>query len=164
MYKMFDPEVATRMSLTRLTQEFTCFSYDENGQFHSDASSLRYYYTPRLGADLSHGFDTFQKEDDSVDGHLDTLLKAIAYHEQKEGKKIDVNVVTWRGMMTKVRAMPLRRDVELISDCDRSWQPLLREWTGKLSSSDLVLWAGRKLIKTQLRNERDPLPGTSSSA
>lgn len=91
-----------RIPLTRHTQEFTWFSYDEEHGFHPDTSSLRYYYTPRIGADLSRGFDTFQKEDDSVDGHLNSLLKSIAHHEQQEGKKIDVNVVTWRGMMTKV--------------------------------------------------------------
>jgi RAT1-interacting protein len=41
--------------------------------------------------------------DDTGDDHLDSLLKTIAAHEQETGKKIDANVVTWRGMMTKVR-------------------------------------------------------------
>lgn len=63
---------------------------------------MKYYYTPQLGADLSQGFDTFEKLDDSRDGHLDSLLRTIIGHEEKEGKKIDANVVTWRGMMTKV--------------------------------------------------------------
>lgn len=83
-------------------QEFACFSYDENHEFHLDDSSLKYYYTPRLGADLSKGFDTFEKLDDTGDDHLDSLLKTIIAHEQETGKKIDANVVTWRGMMTKV--------------------------------------------------------------
>lgn len=85
-----------------LGKEFACFSYDDNHEFHLDDSSLKYYYTPQLGADLSHGFDTFEKLDDSRDGHLDSLLRTIIDHEEKEGKKIDANVVTWRGMMTKV--------------------------------------------------------------
>lgn len=63
---------------------------------------MKYYYTPQLGADLSKGFDTFEKLDDAGDEHLDALLKTIVHHEQKEGKKIDANLVTWRGMMTKV--------------------------------------------------------------
>ncbi|KAG9506054.1 decapping endonuclease targeting mRNA [Fusarium musae] len=84
-------------------KEFACFSYDDNHEFHLDDSSLKYYYTPQLGADLSKGFDTFQKLDDTGDDHLDSLLKTIAAHEQETGKKIDANVVTWRGMMTKVR-------------------------------------------------------------
>lgn len=87
---------------SHLYQEFACFSYDDNHQFHLDDSSLSYYYTPQLGADLSKGFDTFVKQDDSRNEHLDSLLKAIIAHEKETGTKIDANYVTWRGMMTKV--------------------------------------------------------------
>ncbi|KAF5133310.1 Decapping nuclease RAI1 [Metarhizium anisopliae] len=82
-------------------KEFACFSYDENHEFRLDDSSMKYYYTPQLGADLSKGFEKFQKLDDSGDEHLDSLLKTILAHERETGKKIDANVVTWRGMMTK---------------------------------------------------------------
>ncbi|CCE27676.1 uncharacterized protein CPUR_01150 [Claviceps purpurea 20.1] len=85
-------------------KEFACFSYDENHEFRLDDSSVKYYYTPRIGADLSRGFNTFQKLDDSQDEHLDSLLKAIMAHEKETGKKIDAHVVTWRGMMTKIMA------------------------------------------------------------
>ena len=37
-----------------------------------------------------------------MDDHLDSLLKTIIDLEQKEGKKIEANFITWRGMMTKV--------------------------------------------------------------
>ncbi|KAK8929540.1 Decapping nuclease RAI1 [Metarhizium anisopliae] len=87
-------------------KEFACFSYDENHEFRLDDSSMKYYYTPQLGADLSKGFEKFQKLDDSGDEHLDSLLKTILAHERETGKKIDANVVTWRGMMTKVRFFP----------------------------------------------------------
>ncbi|KAM0204446.1 hypothetical protein ACHAPI_000204 [Fusarium lateritium] len=87
-------------------KEFACFSYDDNHEFHLDDSSLKYYYTPQLGADLSKGFDTFQKLNDTGDDHLESLLKTIVAHEQETGKKIDANVVTWRGMMTKIMATP----------------------------------------------------------
>ncbi|KAI1072505.1 hypothetical protein LB507_003249 [Fusarium sp. FIESC RH6] len=87
-------------------KEFACFSYDDNHEFHLDDSSLKYYYTPQLGADLSKGFDTFEKLDDTGDDHLNSLLKTIIAHEQETGKKIDANVVTWRGMMTKIMAVP----------------------------------------------------------
>ncbi|KAM0246618.1 hypothetical protein ACHAQJ_010142 [Trichoderma viride] len=83
-------------------KEFTCFSYDENHDYHPDDSSLKYYYPPQLGADLSLGFDTFVKHDDSKTEHLDSLLKAIVSQEQETGSRIDANIVTWRGMMTKV--------------------------------------------------------------
>ncbi|RDA83317.1 hypothetical protein CP532_6553 [Ophiocordyceps camponoti-leonardi (nom. inval.)] len=83
-------------------KEFACFSYDENHNFHLDDSSLKWYYTPVMGADLSKGFDTFDKLDDSADEHLDSLLRAITAHEQETGKRIDANFVTWRGMMSKI--------------------------------------------------------------
>jgi RAT1-interacting protein len=68
-----------------------------------DGSSIRYYYPPDLGADLSKGFETFDKLDDTADDHLDSLLKTIAAHEEKLGKRVDAEIITWRGMMTKVR-------------------------------------------------------------
>jgi hypothetical protein len=83
------------------TKEFACFSYDDKHEFHLGDSSMRWYYPPEVGADLSEGFETFDKHDDSVDEHLDSLLKTIIAHEQAEGKKIDAQIVTWRGMMTK---------------------------------------------------------------
>lgn len=92
-------------------QEFVCFSYDEDHTLHLDDSSLKYYYTPQIGADLSKGFQTFEKLDDSADEHLDSLLKAVIAHEKETGKKIDANVVTWRGMMTKVTLLPPLRDL-----------------------------------------------------
>lgn len=40
--------------------------------------------------------------DDTTDEHLDSLLKTIIDLEQKNGKKLDTDFITWRGMMTKV--------------------------------------------------------------
>ncbi|KAJ0114945.1 hypothetical protein J7T55_004688 [Diaporthe amygdali] len=57
--------------------EFACFSYDDEHQYHYGDRSLRWYYTPRLGADLSQGFETFVKHDDSVAEHLDNNVKPI---------------------------------------------------------------------------------------
>ncbi|KAK7726948.1 decapping endonuclease targeting mRNA [Diaporthe eres] len=86
--------------------EFACFSYDDEHQYHYGDGSLRWYYTPQLGADLSQGFETFVKHDDSVAEHLDSLLKTIMHHEQETRKKIDANVVTWRGVLTKIMSSP----------------------------------------------------------
>lgn len=63
---------------------------------------MAYYYPPNLPADLNVGFDTFQKLDDAGDEHLDALLDTITALEKETEKKCDVDVVTWRGMMTKV--------------------------------------------------------------
>jgi RAT1-interacting protein len=66
---------------------------------------LRYYYPPTLPADLNRGFDTFQQLDDTNDDHLDGLLDAIVAHEKEKGSKLDIDIITWRGMMTKVRGL-----------------------------------------------------------
>ncbi|TVY64266.1 Decapping nuclease RAI1 [Lachnellula suecica] len=90
--------------MARRGQEIACFSYDDQHKFRLDDSSIRYYYPPTLGADLSKGFDTFEKLDDTADDHLDSLLKTIMALEQKEGKRVEADVITWRGMMTKFLA------------------------------------------------------------
>lgn len=84
-------------------QEFTCFSYDDDHVYRHDDSSLRWYYHNPLdtGVDLSSGFETFDKHDDSADEHLVSLLKSIVEHEKANGR-VEVGLVTWRGMMTKV--------------------------------------------------------------
>ncbi|KAL5351583.1 decapping endonuclease targeting mRNA [Pseudogymnoascus australis] len=68
-------------------REIACFSYTSNHEYRPDASGLRYYYPPRLGADLCKGFESFEKLDDSPDDHLDSLLKTIMGVEKEGGKK-----------------------------------------------------------------------------
>ncbi|KAL2170962.1 hypothetical protein VTG60DRAFT_4224 [Thermothelomyces hinnuleus] len=87
-------------------KEFACFSYDKDHKFRLDDSSLKWYYPPDLGVDLSRGSDTFIQHDDSIDEHLDSLLKTIKAYEQQTGEPIDAHVVTWRGMLTKIMATP----------------------------------------------------------
>lgn len=86
-------------------QEITCFSYDNERRFSLGESSLSYYYPPSLPADLNLGFDTFQKLNDAGDEHLDALLDTITALEKDTQKRCEADIVTWRGMMTKVSAM-----------------------------------------------------------
>jgi RAT1-interacting protein len=86
----------------QLSQEVTYFSYDINRKFHPDASSLQYFYPPTLPVDLCKGYESFIRWDDSTDEHLDGLLKAVELLEEKTGERVKVDVITWRGMMTKV--------------------------------------------------------------
>ncbi len=96
-----------KLRLQRLTcagtQEITCFSFDDQHRYRWDHSSLRYYYPPTLPADLNRGFGTFRRLDDSRDDHLDGLVDTIALYEKEKGVKTEADIVTWRGMMTKVR-------------------------------------------------------------
>ncbi len=93
-----------KFATSKLTswQEIAYFSYDEDHQYRPDDSSLQYYYPPRLGANLSDGFERFRKLDESRDDHLDGLLKTITKLEKTEGHSRRVDIVTWRGIMTKV--------------------------------------------------------------
>lgn len=105
-------------------QEIAYFSYDDNHQLHLDERSLRYYYPPVLGADLSKGFDTFQQIDDTADDHLDGLLSTIMALEQRNGTKCEADIITWRGMMTKVNG--LRGTVDrVLTRCVSLWLHLL---------------------------------------
>lgn len=82
--------------------EIACFSYDDNGVYHEDASSLRYYYTPAIGASLSDGFATFRESPDNGTS-LENLLKTLEAVERRSGVKTEADFVTWRGMGTQVR-------------------------------------------------------------
>ncbi|KAI9677619.1 MAG: decapping endonuclease targeting mRNA [Caeruleum heppii] len=95
------PYISSPLTELIAYQEITCFSYDGARTFHPDVSSLRYYYPPRLGADLCQGFDTFRKVDDTRDEHLDGLCQSIEELERRTGERVEVDIVTWRGMMTK---------------------------------------------------------------
>lgn len=85
-----------------VVQEIACFSYDDEHKFHLGDSSMKYYYPPCLPADLNRGFESFQKLDDSADEHLDALLETVMALEQETQKKCEADIITWRGMMTKV--------------------------------------------------------------
>lgn len=63
---------------------------------------MRYYYPPLLPCDLNKGFETFRQLDDTNDDHLDGLLEALVAYEKEKKSKVDTDVITWRGMMTKV--------------------------------------------------------------
>lgn len=100
-------------------KHFLRFSYDENRECHVGSDeSLRYYYPPFFPApgtdmhmpriNLSGGFESWIKSDQETPDHLDALLATIENHESSrlaDGEKeirVKADVVTWRGMMTKV--------------------------------------------------------------
>ncbi|KAK5134873.1 hypothetical protein LTR08_005963 [Meristemomyces frigidus] len=88
--------------------------------------SLTYYYPPVFNApgthspptNLSAGFDSFVQRDDGINEHLDALLDTLQAHEERllqvvedgDGKLEDVrtkaDIITWRGMMTKILTAP----------------------------------------------------------
>ncbi|KAJ4353939.1 decapping endonuclease targeting mRNA [Didymosphaeria variabile] len=87
-------------------QEVAHFSYDDDHQYKEDESSVNYYCTPQMGADLKEGFGTFRHYEDKTDPHLDSLLCALASRERITGSQEQADFVTWRGMMTKIMTAP----------------------------------------------------------
>lgn len=110
-------------------RELAYFSYDDKKRLHTQSlDSLRYYYPPFIqapgtsisGMNLSNGFQDWVKADDSVDGHLDSLLETIQTHERRlldgvnvsgEDSRMKADIITWRGMMTKVLPSTVSRKV-----------------------------------------------------
>lgn len=97
--------------------EIAFFSYDNDHKLKPlDNESLRYYYPPffnvpghqdsRFPVDLSKGYDSFRQRDDSGDEHLDGLLDTLVEAEKRSGRKTEVDLVTWRGMMTRILTAP----------------------------------------------------------
>jgi RAT1-interacting protein len=60
-----------------------------------------------MGENLEGGFERFEKFGE-VDEHLDSLVRAVKEFEERGGKEVVVDVVTWRGMMTKIMTVQTR--------------------------------------------------------
>ena len=56
-----------------------------------------------MPVDLNQGFETFKQLDDAADDHLDSLLETIMAKEKETSVRLEADLITWRGMMTKVR-------------------------------------------------------------
>lgn len=132
-------------------REITYFSYDESHIYRQDDSSLRYYYPANLPADLNKGFDTFRSLDDSVDDHLDGLLQALINYEGSKGAKLEADVVTWRGMMTKIMVVPF-------SNLD-SWEMNATKFQDTIFVEESH---GKKLESRQQQYDQTPMRGAMS--
>jgi RAT1-interacting protein len=109
-------QYAGACAVIKQPMELTYFSYDKERQLHHDASSMvpvpmnsltwKYYYPPRIPEDLESGFDEFIKFDE-IDEHLDSLLASLQRYEETQEKPVQVDFITWRGMMTKIMTVVL---------------------------------------------------------
>ncbi|KAM0793828.1 RAI1 like PD-XK nuclease-domain-containing protein [Usnea florida] len=121
--------------IIRRPKEVAWFSYDDDHIFHLDQRALRYYYPPRLGADLSRGYDTFQQLDDKADDHLDSLLSTIMDLEKRTATKSTADFVTWRGMMTKIMAAPFDNMNGFEMNATKFQVACKSTWSGRLRRS-----------------------------
>lgn len=107
-----------RLDSTALKQPKELFSYSRNidGDWNTDAAeakrtALSYFYFPDAYVDqrldLQAGIKTFRKIPEADNrAHFPLLLAAIQQHEQSRGKKTKVDIITFRGIMTKLLTLP----------------------------------------------------------
>ncbi|PNS15383.1 Decapping nuclease rai1 [Sphaceloma murrayae] len=102
-------------------REIAFFSFDDKHQIRPfSVEGLRYYYPPFFNVpyappprpiDMSTGYEDMIYHDGSAkDEHLDALLDTMEELERRNGKRCEVDFVTWRGMMTKIVTAPFEKD------------------------------------------------------
>lgn len=110
--------ILSRAETTALKQPKEVFSFSRkiDGEWSTDEQYLKdealsYFYLPDSFVDrhidLQGGFKTFQKipELENV-AQFGPYLEAIQKHEQKTGKKVKADIITFRGIMTLLLALP----------------------------------------------------------
>lgn len=111
-------DIHARSESTALKQPKELFSYSRNidatWNFDEELSKkelLSYYYCSEEILDrkfnLSQGYKDFIKIPDILNvADFPSLLKGIQNHEQADGKKVKVDIITFRGIMTKLLTLP----------------------------------------------------------
>lgn len=116
MIKTFPLNSRSKVTGLKQPKELFAFSRDENGNFSYDTeevqkNNLPYYYFPDSyvdkGIDLKAGLSSFKKipEQENL-GDYAALLKATLMHEQQVGAKVQADIITFRGLMTKLLILP----------------------------------------------------------
>lgn len=114
----------SQKSSLRQPKEIAVYSTDVSGQQTvGSRGSMRYFYfaeTEVSGggqADLNQGYSEFVERDEGVAKHLDELLRALVWYEreQNKGKRVKADIVTYRGVMTRLLTLPYARgeDVDI---------------------------------------------------
>ncbi|KAM9921641.1 hypothetical protein OXX59_006367 [Metschnikowia pulcherrima] len=110
--------LAARAETTALKQPKELFSYSRNidGEWQTDEKvskqeGLNYFYFPDSYVDkqyaLSGGIKTYKKIPDAENvADFASLLKSLQAHEQASGKKVKADIITFRGVMTKLLSLP----------------------------------------------------------
>ncbi|KAF6007139.1 hypothetical protein HII12_004658 [Brettanomyces bruxellensis] len=110
--KLYPLSAVSQTTTVRQPKELICFSRDIENKIHLDDSELRYYYLPDRdldtpgGIDLNAGYAHFKKNPKEDVGELESLLKAVESYEKAVGKKIPVDIITWRGLMRQLMMLP----------------------------------------------------------
>ncbi|KAG4304041.1 hypothetical protein PORY_002564 [Pneumocystis oryctolagi] len=141
--------------------ELFCFSYDECRTLRHDTFSLKYYYPAMPGADLSYGFEKRIERDETVDEHLDGFLLSLCEYERTQGcAHTSVDILTWRGILTRFLCTPydrhtswavhiVRFQVKFIEDCHVPPPPLT------MYEALMCFWGHKFEVNVALYNQKD---------
>ncbi|RKP31976.1 putative suppressor of exonuclease defects [Metschnikowia bicuspidata] len=118
-------QLSNRSEKTALKQPKELFSYSRNNDATwnvdeevSKKEALSYFYFPDSEVaqqyDLTRGFDSFNQIPELLNvAHFPSYLQAIQNHEQSQGKKVKADIITFRGIMTKLFCLPFARSEPL---------------------------------------------------
>ncbi|QNP99251.1 YALIA101S03e15478g1_1 [Yarrowia lipolytica] len=101
----------TERLAAKLKKPKEVYSYSiTDGKVTMDQSQLKYYYLPeetilKAPIDLTKGIENWTQPNEH-DTHLDTLLESLSKYERETGSKIDAEIITWRGILTKIMTHP----------------------------------------------------------
>ncbi|KAI8356103.1 hypothetical protein EDC96DRAFT_261549 [Choanephora cucurbitarum] len=91
-------------------RELTSYSIDHNRRVWFDNREMKYYYPPTTGKkDLNEGYERMIQRDESISEHIDTLLDALTHFNSEAKEATTADIVTWRGIMTKILCTPYAR-------------------------------------------------------
>ncbi|WPK26828.1 hypothetical protein PUMCH_004190 [Australozyma saopauloensis] len=111
-------QTSSRSANTALKQPKELFSYSRTvgGTWNFDEEvskeeAISYFYFPDSDVNkkinLSDGLQNFQKIPDMLNvADFPSYLRSIQNHEQETGKKIKADIITFRGIMTKLLTLP----------------------------------------------------------
>lgn len=128
--------LSSRAETTALKQPKELFSFARlaDGLWNTDEEkskqeSLPYYYLPDAyvdrNIDLAGGYKNFNRiPEEQNRANFPVFLQAIQQYEQKTGKKMKGDIVTFRGIMTKLLALPY--------DLKQSFQLYIVPYDGQL--------------------------------
>lgn len=104
-----------KVSSIKQPKELATYERDIDGNYVYESTNHSYYYFPDSyvdkAFDLTGGIAKFKKipEDQNL-GDFKTILTSLVKHEQQAGSKVDCDIITFRGIITKIMTLPIEKD------------------------------------------------------
>lgn len=103
------------VSSIKQPKELTTYNRDIDGKYIYGAEVDNYYYFPDSfidrNYDLKAGISNFKKipEEENL-GDFKSILNALIEHEKQTGVKVESDIISFRGIMTKLLTLPILKE------------------------------------------------------